>query len=104
MKIAVVGKGGVGKTTVSGAVARAIARAGRKVVAVDADTNPLLAISLGIGTGLADSVVDVSELVTDKPAFEHDHTARGIIGSFGVDAPDGVRLLVALRLATDRYG
>ena len=36
------GKGGVGKTTVSGTVARAMARAGHKVLALDADTNLVL--------------------------------------------------------------
>lgn len=103
MKIAVVGKGGTGKTTVSGTLARAVGRTGRKVVAIDADTNPLLAMSLGLGAEVADSLVAVSQAV-DRSAFEHDHTARGIIDSFGVDAPDGVRLLVALRLKADGHG
>lgn len=103
MKIAVVGKGGVGKTTVSGTVARALSRAGRPVVAVDADTNPMLAMSLGLGPDIAESLVPLSQSV-DKRAFEHEHSARGIIDSFGIDAPDGVRLLVALRLSADGYG
>lgn len=103
MKIAVAGKGGAGKTTVSGTVARALARAGHNVVAVDADTNPLLAISLGLGADIAESLVPVAHGV-NRSAVEHEHTARGIIDSFGVDAPDGVRLLVAQRLSGDGYG
>ena len=37
MKIVVAGKGGAGKTTVSGTIARALARAGNPVLALDAD-------------------------------------------------------------------
>lgn len=47
LKIAVAGKGGVGKTTVAALLARAAVRAGYKVVAVDADPNPTLAATLG---------------------------------------------------------
>lgn len=47
MKIAITGKGGVGKTTTSALLARAFARAGRRVLAVDADPNATLAACLG---------------------------------------------------------
>lgn len=97
MKIAVVGKGGAGKTTVSGTVARALARSGRRLVALDLDTNPMMGISLGLGPELSESLIPVSDRV-DKAALEHEHTGRGIVDSFGADAPDGIRLLVALRL------
>ncbi|MBA3366147.1 MAG: AAA family ATPase, partial [Actinobacteria bacterium] len=49
MKIAVGGKGGAGKTTVAGTLARAFAQSGHSVLALDADTNPMLGISLGLG-------------------------------------------------------
>src|SRR3954453_17345872 len=49
MKLAVSGKGGAGKTTISGTIARALARAGHDVIAIDADINPMLGISLGLG-------------------------------------------------------
>ena len=48
MKIAVSGKGGVGKTTVAGTLARILAHEGFKVLAIDADSNANLALSLGI--------------------------------------------------------
>jgi len=48
MKIAVTGKGGVGKTTLSGVLAMAFSRAGSKVLAVDADPDANLAQSLGL--------------------------------------------------------
>ncbi|MEO7837595.1 MAG: AAA family ATPase, partial [Acidimicrobiales bacterium] len=46
MKVAVVGKGGSGKTTTSAVVARTLARHGLSVVALDCDSNPNLGISL----------------------------------------------------------
>lgn len=103
MRVAVVGKGGAGKTTVSGTVARALARSGRRVVAVDADTNPMLGMSLGLGPELSESLIPVSDRL-GSDGVEHEHTASGIIDSFGTDAPDGIRLLVALRLNADAHG
>ncbi|MEM5816669.1 MAG: AAA family ATPase, partial [Desulfitobacterium hafniense] len=48
MKIAVTGKGGVGKTTLSGTLARLLAADGYRVLAVDADPDANLASALGI--------------------------------------------------------
>ncbi len=48
MKIAVAGKGGSGKTTISGTIARLISERGLNVLAIDGDTNPSLAIGVGI--------------------------------------------------------
>jgi CO dehydrogenase maturation factor len=97
MKIAVAGKGGVGKTTVSGTVARALARAGHNVLALDADLNPMLGISLGVGAEQTELVLAARQAVADGEA-EHAPTLEGIIERFGADAPDGVRLVVASRL------
>lgn len=48
MKIAITGKGGVGKTTLAGTLARLYARAGRPVLAIDADPDANLATAVGI--------------------------------------------------------
>ena len=40
LRLALIGKGGAGKTVLSSTLARTLARRGRKVVAVDLDTNP----------------------------------------------------------------
>ena len=48
MKLAIAGKGGSGKTSISGTLARLIARDGHSVLAIDGDTNPNLALTLGI--------------------------------------------------------
>lgn len=48
VKIAVVGKGGSGKTTTSAVLARTCARSGRRTLALDCDSDPNLGISLGL--------------------------------------------------------
>ena len=48
MRLAIVGKGGVGKTTITGTLARILGRRGRKVLALDLDPNPGLGWSLGL--------------------------------------------------------
>lgn len=97
MKIAVAGKGGVGKTTVSGTLARAIARTGQPVLALDADLNPMLGVSLGVGADATESLIAARQAVAAGEA-EHAPTVEGIVQRFGADAPDGVRLIVASRL------
>ena len=61
MKLAVVGKGGAGKTVLSTLLARAVGGCGFMVLAVDLDNNPGLAVSLGIpssDTPLPDEAVE----------------------------------------------
>ena len=48
MKIAISGKGGVGKTTLAGVLARMLADQGRKVLAIDADPDSNLASAIGL--------------------------------------------------------
>lgn len=97
MKIVVAGKGGVGKTTVSGTIARAFARAGHNVLALDADTNPMLGVSLGVGPEETDLLVAVRQGL-ETGETEHERSTEGFVERFGRDAPDGVRLVVASRI------
>jgi CO dehydrogenase maturation factor len=97
MKIVVAGKGGVGKTTVSGTIARALARAGHDVLALDADTNPMLGVSLGVGPEETDLLVAVRQGL-ETGETEHERSTEGFVERFGRDAPDGVRLVVASRI------
>lgn len=48
MRVAIAGKGGAGKTTISATWARLAARDGTPVVAIDADANPNLSTAMGV--------------------------------------------------------
>lgn len=95
MRIAVTGKGGSGKSTVSGALARQLARRGHKVVAVDADPNPNLGISLGVDRHAVESMRPILNSLLDAGHTHNDPTpeAEDLLARFGVDAPEGVRLV-----------
>src|SRR5215210_5585509 len=97
MKIVVAGKGGVGKTTVSGTISRAFARAGHNVLALDADTNPMLGVSLGVGPEETDLLIAVRQGL-ETGETEHERSTEGFVERFGRDAPDGVRLVLASRI------
>jgi CO dehydrogenase maturation factor len=97
MKIVVAGKGGAGKTTISGTIARALARNGRRVVALDADVNPMLGLSLGLGIDRTEALAGVRQALMDGE-LEHEPTVDGMLERFGADAPDGVRVVVGSRM------
>jgi CO dehydrogenase maturation factor len=63
MKIAVSGKGGVGKSTLVAALGLLMARRGRKVLAIDADSDANLAAALGISEKDQKKIIPVSEQV-----------------------------------------
>ncbi|QOC92507.1 ATP-binding protein [Micromonospora craniellae] len=67
MKVAFVGKGGSGKTTLTGLYARHLAAAGRPVLAIDADINQHLAVALG---GPAHATTTMRPLGAHLPAIK----------------------------------
>jgi len=97
VRIAVGGKGGAGKTTIAGTLARGLARSGHSVLALDADTNPMLGISLGVGPRETDLLVAARQAL-DAGEEEHQPSTEGLVERFGTDAPDGVRLVVVSRI------
>jgi CO dehydrogenase maturation factor len=60
MKIAISGKGGVGKTTLASLLSRIFAEAGYSVLAIDADPNSNLAATMGIAN--PDDIIPISEM------------------------------------------
>ena len=104
MKIAISGKGGVGKTTLSALLAQVYADAGRRVLAVDADPSPCLAGALGFPQKLQAQLHPIAEM--DALIEERTGAKPGTIGGYFTlnprvdDIPDrfsveqrGVRLL-----------
>jgi CO dehydrogenase maturation factor len=105
MKVAISGKGGVGKTTLAGVMARILADRGKKVLAIDADPDANLASALGFPKEM---VEEVTPLVAMTPLVEERTGAKK--GTYGAmfklnpkvdDIPDqfgvshrGVKLLV----------
>jgi CO dehydrogenase maturation factor len=98
IKIAITGKGGVGKTTLSGTLARLLARDGYEVLAIDADPDMNLASSLGIDNP-PKPITDFKDLIqeragTEGGAFIYNPKVDDIAGKYGAIGPDGVRMLV----------
>lgn len=97
IKIAISGKGGVGKTTISGTLARLLARKGYDVLAIDADPSMNLASALGIKdpplplTGFKDLIAERAGITG---VFKLNPEVDDIVERFGVIGPDNVKLLV----------
>jgi CO dehydrogenase maturation factor len=80
MKIAISGKGGVGKTTLTALLAQAYADAGRDVLAVDADPSPCLAGALGFPDELRNRLHPIAEM--DALIEERTGAKPGTVGGF----------------------
>lgn len=107
MKIAIAGKGGVGKTFVAATLSRLLAQDGYRVLAVDADPNLNLAYSLGVDYEVANNITPLSdneELIKEKTGvspeealgnmFNMTPNVNDVVDRFGVNAPDDVKLLI----------
>jgi len=101
MKIATVGKGGSGKTTIAGTVARLLGQQTGKVLAIDGDTNPNLALVLGLSPSEADAITYTRSAV--MRSVETEDGGRRLELAIGLaelearyvtKAPDGVELIV----------
>jgi len=80
MKLAITGKGGVGKTTLTALLAQAYADAGKDVLAVDADPSPCLAGALGFPDETREKLHPISEM--DDLIYERTGAKPGTVGGF----------------------
>jgi CO dehydrogenase maturation factor len=103
MKVAVSGKGGVGKTLIAAGLAYFLAEKGYKTIAIDADPSPNLALNLGLTAEEARKIVPISEnkeLVESKTGtgysgvYRLTFTVDDIVKDYSVRTPLGVNLIV----------
>ncbi len=107
LKIAVAGKGGVGKTTIAGALARLYARDGNNVIAVDADPDSNLASALDISKAEREKIIPLSQmydLIEERTGvrpgesfggmFKLNPKVNDLLERYGLQGKDGVVLLV----------
>ncbi len=103
MKVAITGKGGVGKTTFAATLARLYAAEGRPVLAADVDPDANLGLALGLTEEEVNSIVPVSkmkDLARERTAANESNTFYKL-NPYVSDLPDalsrdinGVKLLV----------
>ncbi|MGI8984374.1 MAG: hypothetical protein ACR2HM_07565 [Acidimicrobiales bacterium] len=96
LRLAVIGKGGAGKTVTSSTLARVLARRGRKVFTADLDVNPGLAISLGLPAGeggMPHGSIEKHPGSIYGWQLTGDMTPIQVVEKFAATAPDGVRFL-----------
>jgi CO dehydrogenase maturation factor len=107
MRLAFVGKGGAGKSAISGTFARTLARRGDKVLAIDSDPLPGLAFSLGLA-------IEHSPPIPEDAVIERKEGEQGprwrlspdidpfqAVEDWSVEAPDGVRFLQFGKIKSD---
>ena len=103
MKVAITGKGGVGKTTLSSTLARLYADEGRTVLAADVDPDANLGLALGLTQEEVDQIVPISKMRTLVEERTGANAANKFfkLNPYVADIPDtfskdinGVKLLV----------
>jgi len=97
MKLGIVGKGGVGKTTLSSLICQTYAARGQRVVAIDTDSNPNLAMSLGLDEDTANHAPLVPRSLV-VGGGDGTLTPAALLTEYGLRTPIGVTLLHAMRV------
>ncbi|MBA2750680.1 MAG: AAA family ATPase, partial [Actinobacteria bacterium] len=96
LRLAVAGKGGAGKTTFSSTLARTLARRGHRVVVIDADSNPNVAVALGCDRVRAAAIPSlpmglVSRRLDGGPSLTE--SVLAVVERYGAVAPAGVSVV-----------
>lgn len=95
MRVAFLGKGGSGKSSIAGTLARLLARKGNRVLAADVDTLPGLSYSIGLGqvsdAGLPADLAERREKV--GWVLREPVSAEELVERHAIRAPDGILFL-----------
>lgn len=96
LRVAVAGKGGAGKTTLSATLARLLARSGREVTVIDGDSNPNVAVALGVDRAVAEGLQPLpTSLVSRKlGGTALKSPVDEVLATHSIPAPDHVRVLM----------
>ncbi|MDQ6839672.1 MAG: AAA family ATPase [Actinomycetota bacterium] len=97
MKLGIVGKGGVGKTTTSALIAEAYTRRGQRVVAIDTDSNPNLGVSLGLTLDETEAMPVLPRALIVGTGGDG-ATASSLLTEYGRATPAGATLLSAIKV------
>lgn len=117
LRVVVAGKGGVGKTTVASLLSFFLASRGKRVLAVDTDSTPNLALSLGVPEevrrGIVPIVKDeglVEERTGARPGygwgsyFKLNPSVGDVIERYGIPVTDNLSLLVVGSIDSAKQG
>ena len=100
MKIATVGKGGSGKTTIAGVLARVFASREQHILAIDGDPNPNLALTIGMSRDDADRITYIPGNLMERIEQDGETILRPIypddeiMARYGHKAAENVDLIV----------
>jgi len=97
VRVAFVGKGGSGKSAISGTLVRILAAEGKKVLAIDSDPMPGLAFSIGVDltdVGIPDDAVEENpDEGGPRYRLKPGITSAEAIEKYAAYGPDGIRFL-----------
>lgn len=102
MKIGIVGKGGVGKTSTAALLCAAFVRRGHRVLAVDTDSNTNLGLSLGLDPAQAEAVPVIPRALLVGSGG--DVTVGELLDTYGRPTPAGATLLSAIKVTAAGAG
>lgn len=111
MKIAISGKGGVGKTTIMALLANQFKKVGKEVLIIDADPSPHMAQTIGIKdidkikpiADMTEILVERSGKVKGSPFYQINPMVDDLLQKFMIEQ-DGLRLMILGAIQTAEGG